>query len=76
MERWGAWSCANRLCERGCAGILQDQFTILELVAGEQQPQLIGRVDAAPALAQPLHGLEHQGEGRLPVAHPVGGVGM
>jgi len=34
--------CADRPCESGCTGILQDQLTVAELVTIEQQPRLVG----------------------------------
>src|SRR6266567_4530027 len=42
------FSCSDRLSKGGAADILQDQLTIAELVTCQQQPQLVGRVDAAP----------------------------
>ena len=60
--------------EIGSTGVFQKQLTILELVAGQQQPELVGSVDATPVQAQPRHQLEDQVERVLPHPHPLGGL--
>ena len=65
---------APTACAR-VGGVLQDQLTIPELVAGEQQPQLVRSVDAAPVQAQPQHQLEDQVQRVLRHAQPLAGVG-
>src|SRR6266536_3718246 len=70
--RW--CSCADRPCECGRGSILQDQLTIPELVTGQQQPQLVGCVEAAPVQTQPQHQLEHQVKRVLPNTQSLAGV--
>jgi hypothetical protein len=44
-------------------------------VSGEQERELVGRVDGTPVQAQAADQLEHQVERVLADAHPLGGVG-
>ncbi len=73
-HKWGWCSCSDRL-----AGVerpaLQDELAVLEAVAGEQEAELIGSVDATPVGAQAQDQLEDQVEGVLAYSQPLAGVG-
>jgi len=53
-------SCSDHLRGDWTWSIFQNQLAVLEFMAGEKQPQLIGCVDPAPVQTEPQDEFEDQ----------------